>query len=191
VADRDECVSRVVAVALCLLLAGCGTAPSAGSDDRPTAATVTPAPVPDQPTAATDAVSPAVALAAEPTCERLPERVVAIQLAALRAENRTAGVETAWRFTAPASRQRVGSLSTFRDLLETAYGELLNATKVAYGPVIVIDDEAQREVQARSADGDSTVFRWVLERQRGGRYDSCWMTTRITRERDREAGPNR
>ncbi|PSQ24047.1 hypothetical protein BRD04_02015 [Halobacteriales archaeon QS_9_67_17] len=100
-------------------------------------------------------------------------------------------VKTAWRFTAPASRQRVGSLSTFRDLLETAYGELLNATEVAYGPVIVIDDEAQREVQIRSADGDSTVFRWVLERQSGGRYNGCWMTTRITRERDREAGPNR
>ena len=139
---------------------------------------------------ATGAVSPTVALGAEPTCERSPGQVVTIQLAALRAGNRTAGVETAWRFTAPASRQRIGR-SAFRDLLETAYGELLNASEVAYGPVIVLDDEAQREVQARAADGDNTVFRWVLERQSGGRYDGCWLTTRITRERDREAGPNR
>ncbi|MFB6118373.1 DUF4864 domain-containing protein [Halosegnis sp.] len=170
----------------CLLLAGCGTATSGG----PTETTVTPAPVPnaEQATAgATGTIGPSAAVDRRPTCERTPGRVVEIQVAALRAENRTAAINTTWQFTAPDARRFYESRAAFRETLETSFSALLNATAIEFGPTVVVGNEASREVRV-TAGGERATFEWELERQWGGRYEACWMTTVVTRERDRRAG---
>lgn len=175
---------RSLAVVACLLVAGCGAGPAAPATDT---ATVTPVAVPDQPTPA-EPLTPAEAVRLEPTCERSPGRVIEVIVEALRAENRTAAIETAWQFTAPSVRDYYQSRTAYGTSMERANGELLNATAVDYAPVRVIGDEAHGVLRARTSSGDAVGFDIVLQRQQGGRDDGCWKMTMLSRHRDREAG---
>lgn len=176
---------RSLAVVACLLIAGCGAGPATPATDT---ATVTPVPVPDQPTPA-EPLTPADAVRLEPTCERSPDRVIEVVVEALRAENRTAAIDTAWRFTAPSVRDFHSSRAAYGTSMERANGELLNATTVDYAPVAVIGDKAHGGVRAWTLSGDAVGFDIVLQRQGSGRYDGCWMLSVLSRNRDREAGP--
>jgi hypothetical protein len=177
----------LLAVVACLLVAGCGSAPSTPTTET---RTVTPAPLPETPTDA-PALTPDRAATLRPTCERGPRRVVEISATALRADNESAGIATLWAFTAPGTRTLYDSDAAFADATRRANGELMNATALSFGAFTRFGDGALQVVTATRPDGERVDFDVVVERQRGGRYDGCWMTTLVSRHRDRQAGPPR
>lgn len=179
-----------VAVAVCLLLAGCGSASTGPASSTTETRTVTPVAVPDTPTS-TEPLTPARAVTMRPTCERGPRQVIAIQLTALQAANASAGLATLWAFTAPSQRALYDSYDAFTDATRRANGELLNATELSFGTFTLLGDGAVQVVTATRPDGERVGFDVVVERQRGGRFDGCWMTTLLSRHRDRQAGPPR
>ncbi len=117
----------------------------------------------------------------EPTCTRPPGLVVSIQVAALSNNDpeTDGGIRTAWRFAAPSNREVTGPYANFRRLINTSYRPLLEAETVTYGPVDRTGMSAERTVTVTTATGNSTTYRWRLDRQSGGQYDGCWMTAGV------------
>jgi len=173
-------------VAVACLLAGCGGLLGG------TGTTVTPAPTPTPEPEPTSTPVPTVTASEElreprylglsPTCERPPGLVVAVQMGALRNNDPAtdAGVETAWRFAAPSNRAVFGSVAEFAEVLRAGYRPLLDAERVAYGPLQRDGEQASLTVTV-TVDGEESSYRWTLGRQSGGRYDGCWMTTSVRR----------
>jgi len=190
---------------VCLLalvaLAGCATLFGGESTE-----TLTPAPVPEDRTAtpgtvtaaarttATDATTadattlePAAAvtqpryLQLRPTCERPPGLVVHIQVSALRNNDPVTdeGINTTWQFAAPSNREVTGPYSNFVELMKENFRPLLDAETVSYGPLFRGNATASRDVTVATADGSRHSYRWIVERQSGGRYDGCWMTVSV------------
>ncbi len=177
----------LLAVVVCLLAAGCGSAPGTPAPDTET---VTPAPLPETPTA-TPPLTAEQATTLQPTCERGPRRVIEISVVTLQAANESAGIATLWAFTAPTQRSLYGSFDDFAGATRRANGELTNATALSFGRFTRFGDGALQVVTATRPDGEQVGFDVVVERQRGGQYDGCWMTTLVSRHRDRQAGPPR
>jgi hypothetical protein len=173
-----------VAVAAACLLAGCGGVLPGGEADART--TVTPAPTPTPPTP-TPTVTPSEAvqepryLGLAPTCERPPGLVIAIQVGALRNNDPATneGIRTTWRFASPENREATGPLSNFVELIRQGYRPLLEADRVAYGPLERTDATAARTVTV-TANGTSTSYRWTLRLQTAGEFEGCWMTSGVT-----------
>lgn len=116
-----------------------------------------------------------------PTCERPPELVVYIQLGALRTNDpeRNEGINTTWQFAAPSNREAVGSYDRFVNLITEQYRPLLNAETLAFGPVSRTATTAEQLITVTTRDGERRSYVWYLEKQSGGRYDGCWMTTGV------------
>lgn len=173
-------------VAAACLLAGCGGllgGPGAGT-------TVTPAPTPTPeptrtpvPTVTTSGeLQEPRYLGLRPTCERPPSLVIAIQVGALRNNDPATdeGINTTWRFASPENRQATGPVENFAEILRSGYRPLLEAERVAYGPLEREGARASQTVTV-TADGEESRYRWTLRRQSGGRYDGCWMTSSVGR----------
>jgi len=128
-------------------------------------------------------------LALRPNCQRPPGLVIHIQVSALQNNDPATnqGINTTWQFAAPSNRELTGPYSNFVEIIEESFQPLLNAETVEYGPLFRGNGTASRDVTVRTANGSSASYRWFVERQSGGRYDGCWMTTGV-RPIDEPAG---
>jgi hypothetical protein len=115
-----------------------------------------------------------------PTCERPPGLVVAVQVAALGANDRSTadeGIETTYRFASPENRQFVGSFEDFRQVVRSeTYRPLLAYESVTFEAVERSGNVATRVVTVRDANGTASSFEFTLVRQTTAQYDGCWMT---------------
>jgi hypothetical protein len=183
----------IVSVLALVVLAGCA---GLFGGDTP-GETLTPAPVPENqtstptasPTAVATTVDPGTSesvtqpryLALRPNCERPPGLVVHIQVSALRNNDPTTneGINTTWEFASPSNRAVTGPYANFVDLIKENFQPLLNAETVRYGRLFRSNDTAYRNVVVIGPDGSTDSYRWAVERQSGGQYDGCWMTTSV------------
>jgi len=98
---------------------------------------------------------------------------------ALATDGVPASVRTLFAHAAPSFRVAHGDLEGFATtLLGPMYDRLVAASSVERGPGEREADSFTQAVLARHDDGDRT-YEFVLERQVGGKYDDCWMTTSI------------
>lgn len=177
-----------VAVAAACLLAGCGGfVPGGGATDARTTVTPAPTPTPEPTPTPTPTLTPSGAvqepryLGLRPTCERPPGLVIAVQVGALRNNDPATneGINTTWRFASPENRDATGPLSNFVEVIRQGYRPLLEADRVAYGPLERTDRTASRTVTV-TANGTSTSYRWTLRLQTAGEFEGCWMTSAVT-----------
>lgn len=115
----------------------------------------------------------------EPSPDLTPEEVIRIQVEALQANDSPtpdAGIAAAFRFASPGNRAATGPLPRFTQMVKGGYADMLGFASAEYGPIQVAGDQAQQAVTLVQRDGRRTVYMFALGRQRGGRYDGCWMT---------------
>lgn len=203
---RDNVWVALAVVALSIGLGGCQAV--FGPSEPPRTETVTPAPVPASatpaPVNATETpppngralggvwpgqwsefdpgLSPAAYQEVEPTCERPPALVVRLQVGAVLTDNGShRGIETTWRFLAPASRRGYGSVDNYTETFRTRYRPLLDAESVTRRPLQRNGSVAVQPVRAHS-NGSTTTYRWRVERQQTPPMQGCWLTTGILEE---------
>lgn len=158
--------------------------PAIASTTTPTGAT----PTATTPTQTQESV-PAIAAgesryrSLRPTCDRPPELVVAIQVNALRYNDPQVneGINTTFQFASPENRAASGPLDNFVTLITTQYEPLLNAETVTYGPLSRQNGTASQRITVETSDGLRQSYTWRLERQSGGEYDGCWLTSSVLR----------
>lgn len=98
-----------------------------------------------------------------------------------------ASVRTLFAHAAPSFRTAHGDLAGFAaTLLGPMFDHLVCADAVERGPGERDGDAFAQAVLARHDDGDRT-YEFALERQVGGKYDDCWMTTSIDLTYDGES----
>ena len=110
------------------------------------------------------------------------EGVVRTQMQALQ-NNDTYdhGIEITYRFASPANKWQTGPFERFtRMLKKSPYDAMLNARKVSYGSIHVMENEAQQEVTVTSATGLETTFVFYLKRQKAAPFTDCWMTEAVS-----------
>ena len=118
-----------------------------------------------------------------PSPEHPPERVVAIQLEALRLnDDADRGIAVAFRFASPANKAATGPLPRFALMIHNGpYRLMLDYVTAVYDPVVVMDRRAIQRVTLVSKKGImSYVFH--LSRQSDGPCRDCWMTDAVTVE---------
>ena len=103
-----------------------------------------------------------------------------VDAAAARAAGDVPGsVRTLFDFAAPSFRATHGDLEGFAAaFLGPIYDRLVGATRVERGASERDEDRYVQAVLARHPDGDRT-YEFVLARQRGGKYDGCWLTESV------------
>ena len=115
-----------------------------------------------------------------------PGDVVRIQVEAL-AENdlpyRDAGLETAFRFLAPESKQLIGSIRHFIEVANNPiYRCCINHQNARYSEVRVKGDRAIRALILQSGASEREVgFVFFLARQKAPPHRDCWMTRSVRR----------
>ena len=124
----------------------------------------------------------------EPTCDRPPGVVLAIQVEALGRNDELpddAGIRTAYRFYSPPNRYAVSTLDEFTRAIKGRLPILLDHESVAYGPPnLSTDGEAPtytRRVTFTDRSGTMEAFLWSVTRN----DDGCWLTTSITADSTR------
>jgi hypothetical protein len=121
-----------------------------------------------------------------PRPDLTPGDVVRTQVEAL-AENdlphQDAGIETAFRFMAPDTRQQIGSIRHFIDVVNNPiYRCSIKHRRVRYSEVRVRGRHALRALILTPAHSDQEVgFVFALERQQSPPHRHCWMTTSVRR----------
>ena len=121
-----------------------------------------------------------------PRPDLTPGDVVRTQMEAL-AENDLphpdAGIETAYRFMAPDTRQLIGSIRHFIEVVNNpVYRCCLNHQGVRYSEVRVQGHRALRALILTSAEHRlETGFVFKLERQQAPPHRNCWMTISVRR----------
>lgn len=113
-------------------------------------------------------------------CGRSPGHVVERQVRALRSRGvpTDTDIQTAWQLMAPSYRRSLGSPERFEAVVRTTYQPLVEAETVTFSPVSRTGETAIRQVTASGVD-TSTEYVWRLERQGGGAFEGCWLTTAI------------
>jgi hypothetical protein len=106
-----------------------------------------------------------------------PLDVVQIQLLAFGNNTEDdAGIEIAYRFASPANRVVTGPLDRFATMIKGGvYSVMLSHDRAEYADTMIRGDSAIQRV-ALYTDGQVLVFDFILRRQVGEPYDSCWMT---------------
>ncbi|MBI5930740.1 MAG: DUF4864 domain-containing protein [Chloroflexi bacterium] len=121
----------------------------------------------------------------QPIPELPPHMVVKIQLEALQNNDEPVpdyGIRVAFQFASPANRTITGPVSRFIQLVKNPlYAPILNWVGVEYGPINIVDAEAQQLVTILSADGESINYVFTLSRQKLPPYMGCWMTDGVVR----------
>lgn len=121
-----------------------------------------------------------------PRPDLTPGDVVRTQMEAL-AENdlpyKDAGIETAYRFMAPSTRQLIGSIRHFLDVVNNPiYRCCIRHQRVRYSEVRVRNRRALRALILESrATGAEVGFVFALERQQAPPHRHCWLTTSVRR----------
>ena len=121
-----------------------------------------------------------------PRPDLTPGDVVRTQVEAL-ADNdlpyQDAGIETAFRFMAPDTRQQIGSIRHFLDVVNNPiYRCCIKHRRVRYSDVRVRGRNALRALILTPAETSREVgFVFALERQQAPPHRHCWMTTSVRR----------
>lgn len=121
-----------------------------------------------------------------PHPELTPGDVVRTQMEALAEKDlpyQDAGIETVFRFMAPVSRQQIGSIRHFIEVVNNAvYRCCIHHQHVRYSEVRVQDRKALRALIVQSAGtGHEVGFIFSLERQQSPPHRNCWMTRSVRR----------
>jgi hypothetical protein len=116
-----------------------------------------------------------------------PEQVVRIQLESLQhndAANK--GIEAAFNFASPDNKRNTGPLTRFVKMFKTPpYNTMLNHKSAEFDPSEISGDSATQRVKLIGADGQSTVYIFLLSKQTEAPYQDCWMTDGVVVEPDR------
>jgi hypothetical protein len=117
-----------------------------------------------------------------------PEQVVRIQLEALQHNDETnKGIEAAFNFASPGNKRSTGPLTRFVKMLKAPpYNAMLNHKSVEFDPIELSGDSATQRVKLIGADGQSTVYIFMLSRQTEAPYQDCWMTDGVVVEPTRD-----
>lgn len=120
----------------------------------------------------------------EPSEELKPEKVVELQVEALR-ENDTpqkdAGIETAYRFASPANKRSTGPLPRFKEMVHNdIYGNMLDHDSAEYRQIQRNETEAMQIVELEK-NGVHAVYEFRLSIQESGEQTGCWMTDSVRR----------
>ncbi len=116
-----------------------------------------------------------------PDASLRPSEVVRAQVEALAHED-SDGIAVAFRFASPANKEVTGPLERFTDIVRApAYRPMLGHLEAVFGPVHVDGGYAAQLVEIVAADGSRHTYLFELSRQRGGRFDGCWMTDSVVR----------
>lgn len=127
----------------------------------------------------------ASAQAPEPSPSLTPEAVIRLQVEALQRNDvptADAGIAAAFRFASPGNRAATGPLPRFTQMIRIGYPDMLGFERAEYGPIQVDDGHAVQPVTLIQADGSQTTYLFGLSKQRGGRYDACWMTDAVVEQ---------
>lgn len=121
-----------------------------------------------------------------PHPERTPGDVVRTQMEALAEKDlpyQDAGIETVYRFMAPASRQQIGSIRHFIEVVNSAiYRCCIHHRHVRYSEVRVRGRKALRALIVTPGETEREVgFVFSLERQQSPPHRDCWMTRSVRR----------
>jgi hypothetical protein len=118
-----------------------------------------------------------------PSPEHPPERVVAIQLEAMRLNDEAnRGIAVAFRFASPANKAMTGPLPRFAFMIRNGpYRPMLDYQTALYDPVVVVDGHARQRVTLLGRMG-AIGFVFHLSRQVDGPWQDCWMTDAVTVE---------
>jgi len=116
-----------------------------------------------------------------PRPDLAPGDVVRTQVEALAEKDlpyRDAGIETAFRFMAPATRQQIGSIRQFINVVNNPiYRCCIHHESVRYSEVRIKGRSALRAlILTSSASGKEVGFVFALERQQAPPHRNCWMT---------------
>ncbi len=121
----------------------------------------------------------------QPTPDLSPADVVRVQVEALGHNDiphENAGIEIAFRFASPANKITTGPLERFIQLVRNpVYRPMLNHREAEYGAIQIEEDRAVQLVILTAQGGERAAYFFSLSKQRGGRYDACWMTDAVIR----------
>ena len=119
-----------------------------------------------------------------PSPDLTPERVVQIQLDALRHnDSRNRGIEVAFRFASPNNKLQTGPLPRFIRMIQRGpYSLMLAYDNVAYDPVEIVENYARQQVTLIGS-GIVVAYEFYLSRQTEGGCIGCWMTDAVIAKR--------
>lgn len=105
-----------------------------------------------------------------------PKQVVEIQTAALADPDRKNGTLRCMNFASPDNLAITGPLEKFAIIIRSAKFTCLSAPDlVTVGEPIYRNGHARVLVSVLSG-GQISAFAWVLEKQKDGQHQNCWMT---------------
>ena len=137
---------------------------------------------------------PVVPNATEPSPHLTPEQVIAIQLNALKNNDRPSpdhGIGITFNFASPGNKASTGLLPRFiRMVKNPAYRPMLNHRSYSREAIETLGDIARQRVTIVDAGGRRIVYIFVLSKQTEPPYEDCWMTDSVMRADD-ESGPTR
>lgn len=124
---------------------------------------------------------------ASPSLDLGPEEVVAIQVEALRNNDREdRGIRVAFRFASPENRRSTGPIERFAHGIKNGpYRVMLGAQGVSYGLPEVSGRRAFQRVTLFGKSASATYV-FVLSQQDAGDCIDCWMTDAVLVEPTRE-----
>ncbi len=129
----------------------------------------------------------------EPDPSLGPDRVVQIQVDALRAVDkpaRDAGIATTFRFASPGNREATGPLARFTAIVKAPeYRPLLGHRIAGYDPIAIEGDAAAQRVRVIAADGRAYDYEFRLSKDP---RSACWFTDGViplNRPAPKPAGP--
>jgi hypothetical protein len=120
----------------------------------------------------------------EPSPELAPERVVAIQLDALQANDDPfpdAGIARAWAFAHLANKRSTGPLARFEIMLKSpTFRALIDHRSHRIERVNAGDDRVAFEVTVVAESGRVLTYGWVVARVEAGDHAESWMTLQVS-----------
>lgn len=117
-----------------------------------------------------------------------PEQVVRLQLESLQHNDASnQGIEAAFNFASPDNKRNTGPLTRFVKMLKAPpYNAMLNHKSVEFDPIEISRDSATQRVKLTGADGQTTVYIFMLSKQTEAPYQNCWMTDGVVVEPSRD-----
>lgn len=113
-----------------------------------------------------------------------PERVVAIQLNALKRNDvpePDAGIVRTWAFAHPDNKRFTGPIERFTAMLKgSGYGPLINHRRHEIQAVVKQDDVAVFAVTIVASDGRTVAYQWQVSKVVTGPLAGSWMTIGVS-----------
>ena len=137
---------------------------------------------------------PVAAEATEPSPDLTPEQVIAIQLNALKNNDRPSpdhGIGIAFKFASSGNKASTGPLAKFIQMVKNpVYRPMLNHRSYTREPIEMFGDIARQRITIIDAGGKRHVYIFILSKQTEPPYEDCWMTDSVMRVVD-ESGRTR